>query len=413
MEQGTQNQAPAANEQAQASANRVASALDGLLPNEEVKNIVGELNPPANEQKSAAQASEQKPAGQGQEGGEEEQGGQEGNQNQQSGEEGQGGEEQGAEKGEQKPAEEEKKGRTGLFNKSKKSDVVIEKPEDILPIVNKKYGQNLKDIKDLPKFFESVDKFRTAAQKAEALEKENLQFKQLWEEELPLEFVEAAKAHLEGKNYKEVLLAGPKLNFSVPLEKQKVEDLVNEYFPGKFTKEDFENMDDVSPALEIAITAAKDKFKDQQKQFNEKGASIRAKAEETLKAQQAAVSGSLQSLTQTFPDLDQKDVSAIQKALEGGPRSVMSFFYDQNGLAKPEAAKALFLAMYGEEELQVAAEVAARQAESRVNEEIVSRGADTKKPVRQAPVQGQKLSKETQSQIQELEEIANQKKSTF
>lgn len=392
--------------------NNVLNALEGLIPAEEIKQVAESISEGAKPGDTGANASGE--SGAGAEGGSGAQ-----NQSTEGGEDGKG---QGAEggeaggegkektTGEEKKPTTEKQSRLGLKKPGQKQEIVIEKVEDVLGVVKSKYGQDLKDIKELPKFFESVDKMRVAAQKAETLEKENTTFRELWEN-VPLEVVEAVKLHVAGEDYMKAFDGRPKVDLSIPVEKQDIQKLVNEYFPGKFTEDDFKE-EVKSPALEIAIQAAKDRFISQKKEFDSRRASVDAKAAEVVKRQEAAVSGSVENLKKSFPLVDDESLNEVSKMLKGGVNEVISFLFDEDGVARPEAAERLFMAKFGKEEIEVASEIAAHKAETAVNEEIVTRGADTKKPVQRTGVT-QTLSKEAQKKIQELEQIAKQQGQTF
>ena len=181
------------------------------------------------------------------------------------------------------PAGEQKESVLGLGKKPKKSDIVIETPEQILQVVKSEFGQDIKDIKGLPKFIESAKKWRADSQKVESIEKENSQFKKLWEEDLPQEFLDAATMHLQGKDFREAFANIPKFDFSKKAEKQDKSELVNHYFPGKFAKEDFDEKEP-SQALEIALQASIDKFNVEKQTRETQRAALAERSQKLLEA---------------------------------------------------------------------------------------------------------------------------------
>lgn len=302
--------------------------------------------------------------------------------------------------------EEEKKSVLGLnFKKKDKQDITIESEEDAIKALNSKFGQNLKDIKDMPKFFESAQKWRESAQKAEKLEEENTQYKGILEG-LPVEMIDAIKLHYQGEDYTKALASKPKFDYAKPVDNQDIKELVNHYFPGKFTDEDFSE-DEPSSALEIAISSAKDKFSVEKQAIDNKRADEAIKANKRLEAFKSSVSGSVNYLKQNFPDVTKDELQDVVSVIEGGPNAVLGFFFNKDGSVKQEAAEMLLMAKHGKSEIEKMMEVAAHQAEGRVNEELVTRGADGPRPKKTEQAQG--LSEEAQRRINELGSFKDKK----
>lgn len=296
--------------------------------------------------------------------------------------------------------------------KGKENELVIDTPEQAIEIINKKYGQDLKSIKDLPKFFESQDKIRVAAQKAETFEQENLTLRKIWED-LPPEFLVAAESYFKGEDHiKTFTSTKAPFDYKKPVEQQDVKAMVNHYFPGKFTDEDFADAEP-SPALQIAKEASLDKFKVEKQTREKESVAIAEKAQKAIEAQKLAANNSLTTLKQSFPEMDKDNYSQIESVINGGQQAVVSYFFNKDGTIKTDAAKRLALAMYGEEQIADFMEIAANQAESRVNEDLVSRGADGPKPKQQGNAPKEQISEETKKKLAELESLANGNKTTY
>lgn len=286
-----------------------------------------------------------------------------------------------AAKKEAEPAQPSKQGKLGLQlpGTKKGADVIIEKPEQILGVVNTKFGMDIKEVKDLPKFFEQANQWRSDAQNLKKIQSdfEDLQGSI---KSLPIEFVEAIDLFVTGQDYTAPFKQKSKFDFNVPAEKQDMKSLVNHYFPGKFTDEDFKE-ETPSAALEIAITASQDKFSVEKKNYDGKRASVMEKTSKDLESLKASVTSSVSQLKKDFPNIDVDTLKEVETIFEGGPQGVANIFFNKDGTVKPEAAKMAFMAKYGDEEIQVMMENAARNAESKTNEEILTRGADGRKPV--------------------------------
>jgi len=410
------------NEQLQVNSNPRLEAMRGLLSEEELSELEKQVTPNnTQEQGSGGEGQGQENQNQGTEGAE---GGTENNGGEGNGAEGAEG--QGAEGEENKGGAEgneadtkkqttpatEKKSILGIKTTKKGSDLVIEKPEDILVAVKSKYGIELKEIKDFPKFFESVDKTRVKAQNADKLEEENINLKKLWEELLPSEFVEAAKAHLSGEDFRKVLLQRAPFDFKQPAEKQDAKALVNYYFPNKFTDADFAE-ETPSQALEIAKQASLDKFKIEKQAHDNKSVGEAKRAQERLESSKKAITNSLSYLKQSFPDTDEGVVTSVKEILEGGPQSVLNLVFNSDGTAKEDAAEKLLMLLHGKSEISTMMEIASSQTETRINEELLTRSADTTKPVQKTGGKGPQISEETKQKLEELERLEKQSQKTF
>lgn len=314
---------------------------------------------------------------------------------------------------EEKP-EPAKKSVLGINKKKteQKSDLVIETPEHILTAIKSKYGQEYKDIKDLPKFFESVDKMRAAAQKVEdtttklsAIEQEIMA--------LPVEFHEAIRAYQSGQDYRTPFIKPAGIDYNKPSDKQDVKALVNHYFPGDFADTDFTD-EEKSKALKIAESAAITKFNAEKLIHDTKRADVASRAEKNKESQRIALDSSVKGLQERFPEMDTEAFNQVKSALEGGPQKVLSLFFNNDGTAKPDAAVKLTMSLFGESELLPdAMEVAAHIAETKINEDLLTRAADGPKPNRSNGGQPEQIPAEIKKQIDDMTRIADAKKKVF
>ena len=397
MEPGTENAAgqEQQNEQpAIQASNNVLAALSGLVSDKTAKELetLGRGQPAA--QTTEVEEAEKKPVTPSTENKEVQ--------------EGEGDDKKTAETKEDKPATEEVK--TNVFGigkkKGKESAIVIENVDHILETVKSKFGQEAKDIKDLPKFFESAEKWRADSQKVEEVSQKVDQYENLLSG-LPQEIINSMELFYNAQDYMQAFKDKPKFNFDVAADKQDTKELVNHYFPNKFTDEDFAE-EEKSQALDIATQASIDKFNlEKQTRDNQ-----RAKAAETATKQvelfKSSVNGSVASLKQTFPDIDTNELKTIQKTLEGGQNAIVQTFFNQDGTVKANAAEALMMAIHGKSVIDEMMTVASHATETKLNEEILSRGNETRKPKNTAGAQEQ-ISESAKAVLQGLGGIKTQK----
>lgn len=292
----------------------------------------------------------------------------------------------------------------------KGSDIVIENPEQILEVVKSKFGQEYKDIAELPKFFETAQGWRSKAEKADKVEKDYNQIVDFLNS-APEEIIESLKKFELGQDYTEPFAGKPRFDFNKSADKQDIKTLVNHYYPGKFTEEDLKD-ENPSELLQMAMDTSKDKFIAEKQAHDVKRAQVTERATSQLKAQNLSIQSSVIRLKQAFPEAEEDSIKEVQSVFEGGPNNVLSFFYNNDGTVKPEAAEMFLMAKYGKEEIERMMDISSHITETKINEDLITRGADTRKPVKTAGVID-KISEAEQEKIRELDRIAGKTKRTF
>ena len=268
-----------------------------------------------------------------------------------------------------------------------KKEVAFENFDQVKSTIKKDFGIDVKDEKDFGKILNSSKKWREDAAKVPELEEKITQFNDIFEK-MPDSLLNSVKAFFNGQeDWDKEITSRPKFDFNKPVEKQNVENLVNFYFPGEFTKEDFDN-DEKPSGLKIAEKAAKDRFLSDKREIESASAAQLRMSEMRLTAKKASIASSLNTLKQSFPEIDKAEEKRLTKALESG--DILSLFTNKDGSYKPDAAKKLFLAEYGESAIENLMKVSAKRAESKANEDILTRGADKPKPEKGGAVNEEK-----------------------
>ncbi len=264
------------------------------------------------------------------------------------------------------------------LNAGKKAKaVVFENFDQIKATAKKEFGIDIKDEKDFGKVFSSSKKWREDAAKVPDLESKVAQFNEIFEN-MPDSLLNSVKDYFDAKpDWDKHITNKPKFDFSKPVEKQKVEELVNYYFPGDFTEDDFK-AEEKGKDLKIAEKAAKDRFNSDKLGLENDSAAQMRLSEARIEGRKTSIASSLTTLKQSFPEIDKSEEKRLTKILESG--DINSLFINKDGSYKPGAAKMLFLAEYGEGAIENLMKVSAKRAESKANEDILTRGADTAKP---------------------------------
>lgn len=261
--------------------------------------------------------------------------------------------------------------------KSKKTDLAFENFGEIQTHIKKSYGIEIKSEKEFGKFLKSTEKWREDSVKLPEMSQKVEQFENIFNE-MPAPLLNGIKAYFDGnQNWANEIAKTPKFNFNKAPEDQSTKELVTHYFPNKFKDEDF-TAEEKSEALQIAIQASYDKFNADKRELETASATQETLSRNRLEARKNSISSSLTTLKQSFPEIDKAEEKRLSKILESG--DIHSLFFNKDGSYKPDAAKRLFLAEYGEGAISQLMKVSAKRAETKTNEEILSRGADKPKP---------------------------------
>jgi hypothetical protein len=255
----------------------------------------------------------------------------------------------------------------------KTSGVDLKDFDDAAKYILENTGIEVNDIKDITKV---VSKLNEVNQNSDNL---NLQITELQDykkvfESLPTDIFSVVQKWLNNEDYKEELVnqARSTIDFSLPFDKQDVKKVVEYYNPGKFSDEDYQDLES-NTALQSVINMAKMAYKkDHDVNVSLKG-DYQKKVEDNKKVFGESINKSIVSLNKNVPYLRDGHKDKISKILQSGYKGIMGMFFDDKGLLKEDAGKLIALALYGEDAIRVHAENAARKTETKINEELVSR----------------------------------------
>lgn len=261
--------------------------------------------------------------------------------------------------------------------KVKKSDYV-DNFDQFKELSKKELGVEIADFKGLQRFIEtSAKKWRMDSQKVAEVQSQVQQYESMFDN-MPSEMLDGIRAFFEGRSdWKQSIVNTSTLDFRKSVDEIKTRDLIDHYFPGEFTEEDF-SAEEKPKALTLAEKAAKDKFSIEKKGREEKSASELKAAQARLEAKKASITSSFASLKESFPNLDNSLEKQVKSIMESG--DINSIFYNKDGSFKPNAAESLMMAIKGNETIKKLVAIASKQSESKTNEEILTRASDNRKP---------------------------------
>jgi hypothetical protein len=269
---------------------------------------------------------------------------------------------------------------TKLFGKQKiggkketpgENQVEFKEFSDIEKYVKSNYG-----VDDAKKFLtEIAPKWREQAQKLGDVSKKVESYDKFFET-MPEKLFNAVMAFDQGEDWESQFQKDPGLNFNKKVDDYSKEQLINHYFPGKFSKDDFTDAEEENKALEVAYDAAKLKYDVDKRSFDGKRAEIVGKQKAQMEAYKASINGSVENLRKTLPLISDIAINDSAKTLEGGANAILAEFIDEKGSLRPDAAMKLTMAKHGMEALQQYMNFATKRTETEVREEFVSKAPD-------------------------------------
>lgn len=202
---------------------------------------------------------------------------------------------------------------------------------------------------------------------------------------MPDDLYGALNEWLNDKDYRAYLneQLSQKIDFSKPYHKHSTKDLIQFYYPNKFSEDDLEDKD--NKAVQVLMETVEARYEQDQSKYRNKEKSYRDNEKNALneftemlgKSQQVAESY-FNSLPLNFRD---EHKSSLKKLMDKGQQGLLLEFFKPDGTWKENAMEQLAYLRYGKEQLDLARKLIEREVQSKVNEEMVQRGADRPTPV--------------------------------
>jgi chaperonin cofactor prefoldin len=191
-------------------------------------------------------------------------------------------------------------------------------------------------------------------------------------------------------NWRESITNKPKFDLKADVSSIKKEDLINAYFPGEISEEEFEaadpNSDDYNSYAERLVKTkyevAKQKFETEKSSKQGEAQRVMEQSKVKREKYEGSVKSSISALQNKFPEIDPNTVKAVESTLL--KNGVGSLFYDKEGNLLPDAASNYVMAQYGYDLMGQYKKLAEQKARTEANTEILSRGAKTAPGLRNA-----------------------------
>jgi hypothetical protein len=272
--------------------------------------------------------------------------------------------------------------KTGLEDSLFFSNVVIEPTEkveikDLSGFVELLKGDEVfgvKDEKDIPAL---MTNYKSLVEKTNQFEEKEQQLTALQSvfTSIPDYMYEAIDKFIKCEDFEDVLrrAVSTKVDFTKPFEKQNEKDIIEHYFPGDFSEDEYEDDDD--KALKLAKKQAKEKFENDRKNYKPYRTVTQEKSDANVKALKDSANIAISTLSSQVK-LNDNYKTNITKTLNGGFESIASEFFNQDGTWKPDAAEKIMFMKYGKTEIEKVKQFIKNRTESSVTEQFVTRGND-------------------------------------
>lgn len=157
---------------------------------------------------------------------------------------------------------------------------------------------------------------------------------------MPDDLYKIVSDYANGKDYRAVMkdLVGGLVDFSVPFDKQDVRNLIEFYYPGKYSKdEDYQALKE-SPIYNDLVEMVKERYTEQR---NEKIKS-EEKIENTLIQNDQKINESIEAsidfLNKSGKKFDETTTSSIKQMMANNGAEFVKLFFNNDGTWKPDAS---------------------------------------------------------------------------
>jgi hypothetical protein len=264
--------------------------------------------------------------------------------------------------------------------------------------------------------FESMDELNSKVEEWKKLETthvettERLSNVEKLFEILPPELYQAVTAVANGKDWRTVLSETPSVDFRKEIDQYKDEEIVNAFYPGEISEDDWEEFNDedgdprIKKSIGILIKQAKEKFVTTKKDIETKSVNSVKEAQQTQERYDNSITGSVSKLSSQIEGVSETYIKNVEKELKN-PASISKIFYNEDGTLTEGGALAYVMAKDGFGLLEKYKAVIQRKTETEVNQDILLRGANSPSGTRGTGSGEMKIRPEVQAELDKIRSL--------
>ncbi len=259
-----------------------------------------------------------------------------------------------------------------LTDLNQTEEAKFENFEDLTKAFSERIGLEINEPSDFNKVFDNYSSLKETASKADEYSNTVKQYEGLIDS-LDDKLYELIDMHSKGQDYKTRAkdMFGNSFDFSSSFDQQDPKAMLDRYFPGEFSAEDYE--EDDNPKVQFALKQAKNRYQNDAKAQQDKP-TYKAKQQVISEEYQAKYNDSLDQSLGSIKGLSQSHTKEIQDIMGTGMNGLLGVFMNNDGTWKPEAAQNLAYTLYAKEAIDIMKKQVKNRAISKANEEIIQRG---------------------------------------
>lgn len=252
-----------------------------------------------------------------------------------------------------------------------KNESPIKVDDTVKGLIKDKFG-----VDDPNKFFEVAQSWRKDSQDLAKVSKEAESYKQIFEK-IPEELYEGIVTWSKGGDWKKAVNSRPDLDFNKGVDQYDPKTLIDTYFPGQFSKEDWDEYrnpdgnEKLKKAIDVLTPQAQKMFDTDRTKLANKRAEDANKQVQFKKNYDESIDRSVEVLDKSLPGVNAAYKAKLKHLMSSGEWKKLLFKDD--GTFNENAA--LGLAMYadGHDLLQQYSKFAANRARTKAAEEMLNR----------------------------------------
>ena len=309
-------------------------------------------------------------------------------------------------------------GKLKINNEKKEAPKAFETPQEVNDFIKSNMGfDNLESL---------VDDYKASQEKIKGYEDIGAKYDHVANliNNMPDELYQAVDAFNRGDDWREKLVSRPSLDFTKDVSNLSEKQLVDTYFPGEFTAEEWEDSKSedadigTKKAIQLAVSQSKQKFLNDQEELKgvRQAAVDRVKKDEEaqaekVKAFEASVNRSVENMKSNINGVADSYIEKIKSELTLD--NIAKAFLNEDGTLKEDAATRYTMALHGQGMIQQYQTVANHKAETQERQKILERTPEQPKAKNKTEQTTDNLSDAAKRKLAEIRGNGFDKKPTY
>lgn len=263
----------------------------------------------------------------------------------------------------------------GALNLGQEKKETKEYSEDITKFVSSEFG-----VESPAELKTKLEEYNTLSSQVEELNSK-LEGNNRIFEQMPKELYNAMVAFFNKDGDWKSKISNDGIDYMKDLNDFNTKDLVDTFFPGQFSAEDWEEYNDpdgdpnIKRAIDLAKNTSSDKYLVKQNDITSYQANVQAQQQQKTELMNNSIAMTMNNLPSQMQGLSESYVKSVESKIRNN--EILGLFYNQDGTLKPDAAHRFVMAQDGSNLLDQYANLYEVQAKNKATQELLDRTADT------------------------------------